>query len=208
MEKFTRLTGVAAPLLTPNVDTDTIIPMARMVLAGPADMHAFAFEPLRFNADGSENPGFVLNREPFRDAPILLAGPNFGCGSSREGAVWALGGLGIRCIMASSFGGIFHANCFQSGVLPIVLPDAVIRRFAELSESGTYPDNALPEFTVDLETRVVVPPDGEPVAFDIDPARRTGLLEGLDDIGMTLKLEADIAAFQDRDRQARPWVYF
>ena len=130
MEKFTRITSVAAPLMQANIDTDTIIPMSRYVTAEIDTLHQFAFEPLRFNADGSENPNFVLNRRAFRGARILIVGPNFGCGSSRETAVWAIAGLGIRCIIAPGFGSIFYANCFQSGLLPVVLSLVTVEAFA------------------------------------------------------------------------------
>ena len=203
MEKFTRITSVAAPLMQANIDTDTIIPMSRYVTAEIDTLHQFAFEPLRFNADGSENPNFALNQRAFRGAHILIVGPNFGCGSSRETAVWAIAGLGIRCIIAPSFGSIFYANCFQSGLLPVVVPLVTVEAFAVLAE--TEPERA--EFTVNLETCQVVPPKGASVSFQVEPFRRVALLEGLDDIGLTMKHDEEIADFQRQDRQQRPWIY-
>lgn len=201
MDSFTVLTGVAAPLMRANIDTDTIIRIERMTSTTPQQMAPWAFESLRFGADGSEDPGFVLNQAPFREAPILLAGDNFGCGSSREGAVWALKYSGIRCVIAPGFGDIFYSNCFQNGVLPVVLPAAQVERLAEQCAGG----NA--RVTVDLRQQVVVSPEGETTPFAIEAIRREALLEGLDDIGLTLKQDEAIAAFQVRDRTARPWVW-
>jgi len=203
MEKFTTLTAAAAPLLLSNIDTDTIIPMARYVTAEREVMHEFAFEPLRFLSDGSENPEFVLNRPRFRGAEILLTGPNFGCGSSRESAVWALAGLGIRVIIAPSFGGIFYANCFQSGLLPVVLRQPLIEELAARVEID--PQGA--KLSVDLEECTVRAPEWEPVRFEIEPFRRAQLLGGLDDIGLTKTHEAEIVEFQKQDQQRRVWIY-
>jgi 3-isopropylmalate/(R)-2-methylmalate dehydratase small subunit len=200
---FTTVTGPAAPLLRPNIDTDVIIRVERLVGTTRAEMGAHAFEVWRRRADGSEDPEFVLNREPFRRAPILLAGPNFGCGSSREGAVWALAGAGIRAVIAPSFSDIFAANALQNGLLPVVLPEATVRRLAAAVERA--PSEAL--VTVDLERCVVVGPEGDVHRFEIDPARREALLAGLDDIGLTLREAGAIAAWQERDRAARPWVW-
>jgi len=185
-----------------NVDTDIITPMARLVMAEKGDMHLYAFEPWRFLEDGSENPDFVLNQDAFRRAEILITGPNFGCGSSREGAVWAIRGLGIRCLIGSSFGDIFYNNCFQNGILPVVLPAETVERFAALAEDG----NGGP-FTVDLEAYRITTPNGETYAFEIEAGRRRQLLDGLDDIGLTLKRAGDIDAFRAADREERPWVY-
>jgi len=201
MEKFTTLSGVAAPLMRANIDTDVIIRIERLTGTQRAEMGAYAFEALRYRADGSENPDFVLNQEPFRGAPILLAGANFGCGSSREGAVWALMGAGVRCVVAESFGDIFFNNCFQNGLLPVRLPAADVQRLAEQCAGG----NA--RVTVDLARRRVVSPRGEEMPFAIEAMRRDALLEGLDDLGLTLKHTAAIEAFQAHDRQARPWVW-
>ncbi|MCW5730910.1 MAG: 3-isopropylmalate dehydratase small subunit [Alphaproteobacteria bacterium] len=203
MEKFTRLRAIAAPLMRQNVDTDVIIRIERLIEADRARLGEHAFEAWRFLPDGSENPDFLLNREPYRRAKILLNGVNFGCGSSREGAVWALMGLGIRCVIAPSFGEIFFNNCFQNGVLPVVLPAASVQEIAD--EVAGDPAERL--VTVDLEAQQVIAPSGKVHGFEIDPLRRTGLLEGLDEIGLTLRRETEIAAFQARDAKARPWVY-
>lgn len=203
MEKFTRLTAIAAPLMRQNVDTDVIIRIERLIEADRARLGEHAFEAWRFLPDGKENPDFLLNKDPYRRAKILLNGVNFGCGSSREGAVWALMGLGIRCVIAPSFGEIFFNNCFQNGVLPVVLPAASVQ---ELADEVT-PDPASRLVTVDLEAGQVVAPSGKVHAFDIDPLRRVGLLEGLDEIGLTMRREGEIAAFQARDAKTRPWVY-
>lgn len=203
MEKFTALTAVAAPLLVPNIDTDVIIRIERVAGTPKGELGRYALETLRYRADGSENPDFVLNRPPFRGAKILLAGANFGCGSSRENAVWALMGLGLRCLIAPSFGDIFFGNCFQNGMLPIRLPEPVVGRLAaELLAGGS---SAL--LTVDLERRLVVTAKNEAIAFEIEPLRRQMLLEGTDEIGLTLQRQSDIAAFQARDCARRPWLY-
>jgi 3-isopropylmalate/(R)-2-methylmalate dehydratase small subunit len=200
MQAFTIVRGPAAALLQPNIDTDVIVRIERLTSVARDALGPYAFEALRFRADGSENPDFALNRPPFRDAPILLGGPNFGCGSSREGAVWALLARGIRCVIAESFGDIFFANCFQSGVLPLRLQAEVMERIAQLAADGSA-------LTVDLVARQIVLPGGDTVAIDVDPMRREALLEGLDDITRTLKHVDAIAAWQARDREARPWVW-
>ena len=202
MEKFIRITGIAAPLMGPNIDTDVIIPIDDCVSVPRAEQGRCAFRAWRYRTDGSDNPDFVLNRTPFREAVILLAGINFGCGSSREPAVWALMGLGIRAIVAPSFGDIFYNNCFQNGVLPIILPEETVRAIASQVEAA--PDAPM---TVDLENCIITNARDFRVPFSIDELRRTALLEGLDEIGMTLKREPRIAAWQDSDRLRRPWVY-
>ena len=202
MEKFTRVRGIAAPLIRPNIDTDVIIPIDDCVSVPRAEQGRCAFRAWRYLADGTDNPDFVLNRAPFRDAVILLAGINFGCGSSREPAVWALMGLGIRAIIAPSFGDIFYNNCFQNGVLAITLPEATVRELASAVQAA--PDSSM---TVDLENSVITHPDGMRISFSLDEARRTALLEGLDQVGMTLKRDAQIAAWQEGDRLRRPWIY-
>ena len=201
MQPFTEVTGAAAPLMRDNIDTDVIIRIERLTGLAPSAMGPYAFEALRLNADGTENTGFVLNQPPFRDAPVLVAGANFGCGSSREGAVWALMGMGVRCVIAPSFGDIFYNNCFQNGLLPVRLPAPDVARLADACAGG----NA--RVTVDLRRQVVVFPHGEEVAFDLEPIRRDAMLEGLDEIGLTLKHADAIAAFQTQDREARPWVW-
>jgi len=202
MTPFTTVSGPAAPLMASNVNTDVITPAERYVRAARDEFGDIAFAPWRYREDGSENPDFVLNQTPWRGAPILLAGPNFGCGSSREGAVWALNQIGIRCIIAPGFGGIFANNCYQNGMLPLVLPAETVEAFAEIAR--TQPDAP---FTIDLERQVVVPPNGAPVPFEVDALRRQSLLSGLDDIGMTMQRLNEITDFQKADRAARPWVW-
>lgn len=203
MQPFTSVTGPAAPLVRPNIDTDVIIRVERLVGTTRESMGAHAFEVWRFRPDGSEDPEFVLNRPEFRGAPILLAGPNFGCGSSREGAVWALQGMGARAVIAPSYSDIFRNNALQNGLLPVVLDEPVLRDIAAQVEAA--PGNA--RVTVDLEREIVIAPDGTRHRFRIDPARREALLAGLDDIGLTLRQAEAIAAWQRADRDARPWVW-
>ena len=196
MEPFTTFTGRAAPLLTANVDTDVIIRIERLTAPDQSNLGHWAFESLRYRPDGSDDPGFVFNRPPYRGAEILLGGPNFGCGSSREGAVVAIHQMGVRCIVAPSFGDIFYGNCFQNGVLAIRLPEADIARLAARDAF----------LTIDLERQTLVA-GNEVLAFDIDPSRRESLLTGLDDIGLTLRQLAGIREFQASDRLCRPWVW-
>ncbi len=200
MQPFTRISGPAAPLLRANIDTDVIIRIERLTSVARDDLGRHAFEALRVRKDGSDNPDFVLNNPVFRNAPILIAGENFGCGSSREGAVWALMAAGLRCVIAPSFGDIFYNNCFQNGMLPIVLPADVVTRLADQAAGGT-------PLTVDLVERTILSPQGETIAFAIDAQRRETLIEGFDDITRTLKRRREIAAWQSRDRVARPWVW-
>jgi 3-isopropylmalate/(R)-2-methylmalate dehydratase small subunit len=195
MEKFVTLSGVAAPLPRANVDTDAIIRIERLTGTRRDEMGAHAFEMLRGQKD------FPFDRPEFEGAPMLIAGANFGCGSSREGAVWALQGMGLRCVIAESFGDIFYNNCFQNGLLPVALPADAIKRLIEQTAGG----NA--RVTVDLQRRMVVAPRGEEIPFAIDAMRREALLDGLDDIGLTLKHSAAIAEYQARDRAARPWIW-
>jgi 3-isopropylmalate/(R)-2-methylmalate dehydratase small subunit len=203
VEKFLTLSAIAAPLLRDNIDTDVIIRIDRLVGGRPDEVGKYAFELLRYLPDGSDNPDFVMNRERFRSARILLAGANFACGSSREPAVWALQQMGLRCVVAPSFGDIFFANCFQNGMLPIVLDRPTVEAIA--AEVEADPERGF--VTVDLEKQTIVSPSGREIRFEIDPARRDALLNGLDEIGMTMSREAEIAAFQARDRQRRPWIY-
>ncbi|MFQ3622270.1 MAG: 3-isopropylmalate dehydratase small subunit [Acetobacteraceae bacterium] len=203
MRPFTAVTGPAAPLFRPNIDTDVILRVERLVGTTRESMGAWAFESWRFRADGSEDPDFVLNREPFRNAPILIAGPNFGCGSSREGAVWALAGRGVRAVIAPSFSDIFRTNALQNGLLPVTLPEETVARLAEQARAA--PETA--SVTVDLVAQTVTGPDGACHPFRIDPARREALLAGLDDIGLTLRARREIEAWQAADRARRPWVW-
>lgn len=200
MTPFTTVTGAAIPFLRDNVDTDVIIRIERLTSHGKADLGPFAFEALRFAADGSVDPDCPFNLAKFRDAPVLLAGRNFGCGSSREAAVWALQGLGVRCAIAESFGDIFFSNCFQNGVLPLRLPHEEVAALARQCESGKA-------LTVDLTTSTLTAPDGTVRQIEVEPLRRRALLAGLDDIGLTLQEDNLIRAWQARDRQARPWVW-
>ena len=202
MKPFTTVSGPAAPLMEANVNTDVIIRIERLSEFPADELEPYAFEAWRFDEAGAETPDFVLNQPAWRGAPILLAGTNFGCGSSREGAVHALNCMGVRVVIAPSFGGIFRNNCYQNGTLPIVLPEDVVEGFAEIAR--TQPDAP---FTVDLERQVVVPPNGAPVSFEIDGLRRQALMKGLDDLGLTAERLPEIAAFQSKDRNARPWVW-
>lgn len=202
MEKFTTLTAPAAVLLRQNIDTDIIVRIERLITLGRTKLGPYCFEALRYREDGSDDPAFFLNDPACKGARILLAGRNFGCGSSREGAVWALMCVGIRCVIAPSFGDIFFNNCFQNGVLPIVLDVDKVEALAAVV--GRDPQ-AQP-LTVDLERQVVRAADLA-IDFEVDPGRREALLQGLDEIGVTLQREPDIAAFQARDRALRPWIY-
>jgi 3-isopropylmalate/(R)-2-methylmalate dehydratase small subunit len=202
MKAFTKLTGIAAPLPLANVDTDQIIPARFLKTIERSGLGRHLFAPMRYREDGSENPDFVLNQEPYRRAEILIAHENFGCGSSREHAPWALLDFGIRCVIAPSFADIFHNNCFKNGILPVRLPREVCDRLMEDARLG---GNA--RITVDLERQVVVRPNGEEIAFEVDPLRRKMLLEGLDEIGQTLAHAPAIAAFEARQKAAQPWLY-
>ncbi len=207
MEKFQVLRAVAAPFPYANVDTDRIIRIERCARTPRGELGQWAFEMERFNPDGGDNEAFVLNRPPFRGAGILVADENFGCGSSREMAVWAIAGLGIRCVIAPSFGEIFFGNCFQNGLLPVRLARPVVADM--LARLGAAPAGA-PEratLTVDLQQQVIATPWGESLGFEVEALRRDALLEGLDAIGVTLKRAAAIDAFQARQRVARPWVW-
>jgi 3-isopropylmalate/(R)-2-methylmalate dehydratase small subunit len=200
MQPFTTLTGVAAPLPMINVDTDMIIPKQYLKTIERTGLGKGLFSELRFNDDGSENPDFVLNKPAYRHAKILVAGDNFGCGSSREHAPWALADFGIRCVISTSFADIFHNNCFQNGILPVKVSPEDLEKLMDDAQRGA---NAT--LTVDLEAQEIHGPDGGTVHFDIDPFRKRCLLEGLDDIGLTLKKNAAIGAFEKRAAEARPW---
>lgn len=203
MEKFTTFTAVAAYYPRANVDTDLIIRVERCAKVEKNGLGKYAFEMARFLADGSDNPEFPLNNGPFRQAQILVGNINFGCGSSREMAVWAIAGMGIRCVIAPSFGEIFFGNCFQNGLLPVILPQAAVEKIG----AALAADPANAKLTVDLSRQVVVAPDGSEHAFAIEPLRKKALLEGLDEIGLTRLREPEIVAFQARDRVKRPWIY-
>jgi 3-isopropylmalate/(R)-2-methylmalate dehydratase small subunit len=200
MEKFTRLTGVAAPLPMVNVDTDMVIPKNYLKVTERTGLGKHLFAEMRFNADGSERPDFVLNRPAWRQAEILVAFENFGCGSSREHAPWALRDFGIRCVIAPSFADIFFNNCFKNGILPLVLPKAVCVELIDDAERGA---NAT--LTIDLEAQALTRPDGERIAFEVEPSRRIRLLTGLDEIGATVAKARRIDAFEAKLRQSQPW---
>lgn len=204
MEKFTKVTGVAAPLMRQNVDTDLVIRIERLVSnTGREGLGPYCFEQIRFKTDGSEDPSCVFNQAPYRGAPIILAADNFGCGSSREGAVWALAGMGVKAVIAPSYGDIFFNNCFQNGVLPVKLPIEEVERLAE--ETRASPGNA--RVTVDLENCQVISPTGRTIPFEVDARRQHALLNGLDDIAQTMTHKDAIAAWQGADKSARPWVW-
>ena len=202
MQKFTKLTGVAAPMDAINVDTDQIIPKLHLRTIKRTGLGKVLFDELRFNPDGTEKPGFILNREPYRRAEVLVAGDNFGCGSSREHAPWALLDFGIRCIVSTSFADIFYNNCFKNGILPVtVSADELQALMADAS------DRENPVLTVDLEAREITRPNGATVRFEIDEFRRECLLDGLDDIGLTMQKVEMIDAFEKAQRERQPWLY-
>jgi len=200
MEKFTKLTGVAAPLPMVNVDTDKIIPKQFLKTIKRTGLSEGLFYELRFDEDGNKKD-FVLDQPAYQDAKILVAGENFGCGSSREHAPWALLDAGIRCIIASSFADIFYNNCFKNGILPIALPPEQVDLLMDDAERGA---NAV--VTVDLERQEITGPDGGRVQFDIDPFRKHCLMNGLDDIGLSLQKSDKIDAFEAKRRQEQPWL--
>ena len=201
MKPFANVSGAAVPLMMANIDTDVIIRVEHLTERSAEGLRRHAFAALRYQSDGVEKPDCPLNQPQFRGAPILLGGANFGCGSSREPAVWALMALGIRCVIAESFGDIFFSNCFQNGVLPIALTAAAVEALASEAAAGDT------RFLVDLAEQVITTPSARAFAFEVDPRRREGLLAGLDDISQTLKLSAAIEAWQARDQQVRPWVW-
>lgn len=200
MEKFTALKGIAAPLPMMNVDTDAIIPKQFLKTIARTGLGQFLFNDLRFTPDGKENPDFVLNRDVYRRASMIVAKDNFGCGSSREHAPWALLDFGIRCVIAPSFADIFYNNCFKNGILPAVLPVSDIE---VLMQEAT--DEKL--FTVDLAAQKITTESGKSFSFNIDPFRKHCLLNGLDDIGLTLVHEKDITAFEQEQKPRQPWLY-
>ena len=201
MEKFTHLEGVAAPLKMINVDTDAIIPKQYLKTIKRTGLGQGLFSEKRYRDDGSENPDFVLNKPAYRKAKILVAGDNFGCGSSREHAPWALLDFGIRCVISTSFADIFYNNCFQNGILPIKVSQEELDKLMDDANRGA---NAT--LTVDLEKQEIRGPDGGVITFDIDPFRKRCLMEGLDDIGLTLEKAEAIDAFEQEARVARPWA--
>ena len=201
MKKFDQLTGVAAPLNILNIDTDMIIPQQFLKTIKRSGLGANLFDEMRFTQDGEEIADFVLNREPYRGAEIIVAGDNFGCGSSREHAPWALLDFGIRCVISTSFADIFYNNCFKNGILPITVSaddrDALMADAADVEN---------PELSIDLETQTIRRPNGVEVSFEIDPFRKQCLLEGLDDIGLTLEKGGSIDSFEATRAEEKPWL--
>ncbi|ESY90144.1 3-isopropylmalate dehydratase small subunit [Mesorhizobium sp. LNHC229A00] len=226
MEKFTKLTGVAAPMPIVNVDTDMIIPKDYLKTIKRTGLGTGLFAEMRYKDDGSENPDFVLNKPAYRKAQILVAGDNFGCGSSREHAPWALLDFGIRCVISTSFADIFYNNCFKNGVLPITVSPEDLS-FADIFYNNCFKNGVLPitvspedleklmddasrgsnaTLSVDLEAKEIRGPDGGVVTFDLDDFKRHCLLNGLDDIGLTMEKAGAIASFEKKNAELRPWA--
>lgn len=201
MEKFTTFTGVAAPLPLINVDTDMIIPKQFLKTIKRSGLGVNLFDEMRYDTDGNEIEDFVLNKPAYRNAEILVAGDNFGCGSSREHAPWAIKDFGIRCVIAPSYADIFYNNCFKNGILPITLPQEAVDVLMKDAEKG---ENA--RMTIDLEAQTVTSSDGDVFSFEIDPFRKHCLMEGLDDIGLTMEKASAIDAYEAQVSNARPWV--
>jgi 3-isopropylmalate/(R)-2-methylmalate dehydratase small subunit len=201
MEKFTVLTGVAAPLKQINVDTDKIIPKQYLKTIKRTGLGKGLFAEMRYKDDGSENPDFVLNKPAYRQAKVLVAGDNFGCGSSREHAPWALLDFGIRCVISTSFADIFYNNCFQNGILPIKVSPKDLEKLFDDADRGS---NAT--ITVDLAKQEIRGPDGGTIKFDIDPFRKQCLLNGVDDIGVTMEKKPKIEAYEKKAAEKRPWA--
>src|SRR5690606_9991912 len=201
MEKFNKLTAVAAPMPLVNIDTDMIIPKQFLKTIQRAGLGKNLFAELRYDRDGNENPDFVLNQPAYRNAQILIAGDNFGCGSSREHAPWALLDFGIRCVISTSFADIFHNNCFRNGILPIVVSP---ENLAKLTDDASRGSNAT--ISVDLEAQEIRGPDGGVIHFDIDPFNKQCLLEGLDEIGLTLRKANKVTEYEDTRKLTQPWL--
>ncbi|MDR0253282.1 MAG: 3-isopropylmalate dehydratase small subunit [Brucellaceae bacterium] len=201
MEKFTKLTGVAAPLPIINIDTDMIIPKDYLKTIKRTGLGKGLFAEMRFNEDGSENPDFVLNKPAYRNAQILVAGDNFGCGSSREHAPWALLDFGIRCVISTSFADIFYNNCFKNGILPIKVSQEDLDKLMDDASRGA---NAT--LSVDLEAMTISGPDGGSIAFELDEFKRHCMLNGLDDIGLTMEKADNISVFEKKASSSRPWA--
>ena len=202
MEKFTKLTGVAAPMNMINVDTDMIIPKQFLKTIKRSGLGQHLFDEMRFNRDGSEVEDFVLNKPAYRKASILVAGDNFGCGSSREHAPWALLDFGIKCVISTSFADIFYNNCFKNGILPIKVSKEQLDALMDDAERGA---NAT--LSVDLENQVIQGPDGGEIKFEIDEFKRHCLLNGLDDVGLTMQVNDKIDNFEDQQKARQPWLY-
>ena len=201
MEKFEKLTAIAAPMPLINIDTDMIIPKQFLKTIKRTGLGVSAFYEMRYNLDGSNRPDFVLNKEAYKDANILVAGDNFGCGSSREHAPWALLDFGIRCVISTSFADIFYTNCFKNGILPVIVTEEQLRLLMKDAEKGSNS-----RMVVDLENQNIETSDGDVIAFDVDPHSKHCLINGLDDIGLTLEKVASIDAFETKMAQSAPWV--
>lgn len=201
MNKFTTLTGVAACMRLVNIDTDMIIPKGFLKTIKRSGLGKHLFDEMRYNEDGTEISDFVLNQPAYRDAKILVAGDNFGCGSSREHAPWAIADFGIRCVISTSFADIFYNNCFKNGILPIKVSKDDLEKLMDDAERGA---NAT--MTVDLENQVIKGPDGGTLAFEVETFRKHCLLNGLDDIGLTLQNDDKIAAFEEKRATTQPWL--
>ena len=201
MEKFEKLTAVAAPMPLINIDTDMIIPKQFLKTIKRTGLGVSAFYEMRYNLDGSNKPDFVLNKEAYKDANILVAGDNFGCGSSREHAPWALLDFGIRCVISTSFADIFYNNCFKNGILPVIVSEEQLRLLMKDAEKGSNS-----RMIVDLENQNIKTSDGDVITFDVDPHSKHCLINGLDDIGLTLEKVASIDAFETKMAQSAPWV--
>ncbi len=205
MEKLERLQSPAAPIMNANIDTDVITPMQRMTQRSNKPLSYYAFEPLRFvggNGDeGKVDERFALNQDKYRDARIMICGENFGCGSSRESAPAVIADMGYRCLIGTGFGDIFFNNCFQQGILPIVVDSETLATLAAVAATGA-------ELVVDLSAQEITTPDGEVFAFSVNALRKRSLLEGLDDIELTMLLGDDISNWQQQDGVSRPWIYF
>ena len=201
MQAFNTLDAVVVPINRANVDTDMIIPKQHLKTIKRTGLGKALFDEMRFNADGSEKPEFVLNQPAYRKAQVIVAGANFGCGSSREHAPWALLDFGIRCVIAPSFADIFHSNCFKNGILPIALPQEICDRLMDDARKGA---NAA--LMIDLEKQEITRPDGEVIKFQVDAFKRHCLLEGLDDIGLTLKKGADVESYEAKQKTSQPWL--
>jgi 3-isopropylmalate/(R)-2-methylmalate dehydratase small subunit len=201
MEKFTKLTGIAAPMALVNIDTDMIIPKQFLKTIARTGLGKNLFDEMRYTLDGAEIPSFILNQPAYRHSEILVAGDNFGCGSSREHAPWALLDFGIRCVISTSFADIFYNNCFKNGILPIVMPQEVVDLLMDDAQKGA---NA--RQTIDLEAQTVTTSDGRVFNFEVDSHRKHCLLNGLDDIGLTMEKAASIDSFEKKAAASRPWA--
>jgi 3-isopropylmalate/(R)-2-methylmalate dehydratase small subunit len=201
MEKFTTLTGVAAPMDMINIDTDMVIPKQYLTTIERTGLGRGLFHEMRYNADGSDNPDFVLNKPAYKNASILVTGENFGCGSSREHAPWALLDFGFKCVIAPSFADIFYNNCFKNGILPIRLPQEDVDKLMDDADRGA---NAT--ISIDLEAQTITGPDGGEITFEVEEFKKHCLMNGLDDVGLTMEHEGKITSFEDDRKVTQPWL--